>query len=248
MDTGSRASDRRSQFDTESFGRRRRSRSASSAAVRSGRRSTSTTHRPVASRSARIAAPTAYTGPPSRPARVTIASPRDTSPRTVRATCLSGVPSNRPANVSVQSTCTPTFAGRSGATASPRSTKGSTHPPSDPRRGQDAPPRAKTDTSAATGSSAPVEGQVVTSPTGPRPPTLDHDTELGEPREPGADQRCRPERLREHASAGPDERRLAQTCAPVAQVRGPERLQHRREPPGRVGVARQERHPGPRSA
>jgi hypothetical protein len=62
---------------------------------------------------------------------------------------LTGVPAKFVANPSVQATCTPQFAGRNGFTATPAVRSTSTHVPSEPTRGQLAPPSASTVMSAA---------------------------------------------------------------------------------------------------
>ncbi len=82
---------------------------------------------------------------------------------------LSGAPAKRPANTADHGARKPIFAGRSGATVAPARSSTGTQAPSEPRRGQLAPPRASTvaagrRTSAASGPSirrAPASSQPV---------------------------------------------------------------------------------------
>ena len=73
---GDRPSVRFNAVDSESFGRRRSSRVATSAWVRSGCRSISSVALPVRSMASRTTADSVYTGPPSRPSSVIVMSPR----------------------------------------------------------------------------------------------------------------------------------------------------------------------------
>ena len=130
--------------------RRRSSRSISRSTARSGCRSIIIVQCPSRSIASRSAAECMYTGPPSMPCCVIIASPRTCSPSTSIATFFSGTPANRSAKCCVHSTRMPQLAGRRSLifTPAPRST--STHVPSEPTRGQLAPPNANRATSLAT--------------------------------------------------------------------------------------------------
>ena len=86
--------------------------------------------------------------PPSSPCRVISASPRTDWPPNDSPIRFSGWPSKRSRNTSDQWATKPQFAGRSGATATPAFASASTQPPSEPSRGQLAPPSASTTASA----------------------------------------------------------------------------------------------------
>jgi len=91
---------------------------------------------------------TEYTGVPSRPARVMVRSPVADVPAAVTRTPFRGAPSWRSSNTADQSTRIPQLAGRSGSTAMPRASSNETQEPSEPTRGQLAPPSASTAASA----------------------------------------------------------------------------------------------------
>ena len=76
------------------------------------------------------------------------ASPRTDCPPNDSSIRFSGWPSKRSRNTSDQLATKPQFAGRSGATAMPAFASTSTQPPSEPSRGQLAPPSASTTASA----------------------------------------------------------------------------------------------------
>jgi len=78
------------------------------------------------------------------PLRVTMASPRTVRAPDVKATPLSGWPSKRSRKISDQATVKPELAGRSGEILTPLAASVCTHAPSEPRRGQLAPPSAST--------------------------------------------------------------------------------------------------------
>ena len=84
------------------------------------------------------------------PVRVIMASPRSVCAPNDSATPLSGWPSKRSRKISDQATVNPQLAGRSGEIATPFAASVSTHPPSDPSRGQLAPPSASTVACAST--------------------------------------------------------------------------------------------------
>jgi hypothetical protein len=73
-----------------------------------------------------------------------IASPRTVSPANVTAMRLSGVPARRLRNGCDHGTRKPQLAGRSGLIVTPASARAATQPPSEPSRGQLAPPSAST--------------------------------------------------------------------------------------------------------
>ena len=105
---------------------------------------------PVWSMVSRAAAEMAYTGPPSMPAAVMTRSPRaETSPHET-TTFFTGAPSWRARNSGRHEMHSPQFAGRSVATATPTPSSNVAHPPSDPTRGQLAPPSARTTASTVT--------------------------------------------------------------------------------------------------
>ncbi len=84
------------------------------------------------------------------PVRVITASPRSTCPPNENAAPFSGWPSKRSRKISDQATVNPQLAGRSGDIATSFAASVSTQPPSDPSRGQLAPPSASTVASAST--------------------------------------------------------------------------------------------------
>ena len=131
---------------------------------------------------------------------------------------LSGSPSNRSRNIADQFD----DARRSWQAAAARSPMParvmiSAQLPSEPSRGQLAPPSASTVASART-SMRPdgvsnVERAIVV-PTGPAVARLEHNARRVEPLEPGAQQRRRFQALRKHPPAGADKRLLPQALAP----------------------------------
>src|SRR6266566_8135436 len=84
--------------------------------------------------------------PPSSPYFVINSSPRTVFPAQVAATFLRGLPSAMARNFADQGHSHPTFDGVNGATEIPIDLNCSTHAPSDPVCGQEAPPHANTTT------------------------------------------------------------------------------------------------------
>uniref|UniRef100_A0A6J7M7Z3 Unannotated protein n=1 Tax=freshwater metagenome TaxID=449393 RepID=A0A6J7M7Z3_9ZZZZ len=147
---------RRSQLESESFGRRRPSRRATSSTARSGWRSTASSDRPLRATSSRTADECEYTGRPSSPLTVTIASPRTVRPPRVMAMFFSGVPSKRPTKWGDQPVSTPTLDGCRSCTRTPTPRRMVTQPPSEPTRGHEAPPSASTVMSASSSCTVPL--------------------------------------------------------------------------------------------
>ena len=84
------------------------------------------------------------------PVRVMTASPRSVCIPNENAAPFSGWPSKRSRKISDHATLNPQLAGCSGDIVTPLAASVSTHPPSDPSRGQLAPPSASTVASAST--------------------------------------------------------------------------------------------------
>jgi hypothetical protein len=100
----------------------------------------------------------AYTRLPSIPVEVTMNSPRRRCSRPAgsgiaSSTDFNGWPAKRPAKCVLQPTSKPQFDGRSGAEWTPRASSSGTQAPSEPSRGQLAPPSARTTASALTSAS-----------------------------------------------------------------------------------------------
>ena len=181
--------------------------------------------------------------PPSSPCRVMTASPRTAVPPNDSPARLSGWPSKRVRKLSDQSAMKPQLAGRSGVTSIPALARTSTQRPSEPSRGQLAPPSASTVASACALTSpsgcAEEQGAIVI-PADPLMARPERDPQSIEAPQPRAQQRRALERFGKHPPAGADEGRLAQAFAPRAQRRWRERLD--RGPQVRHGgtVAREE--------
>ena len=162
----------------------------------------------------------AYTAPPSMPARVIMASPRTVRVPNDSAAPLSGWPSKRSRKIPDQATVKPQLAGRSGDIATPFAESVSTHAPSEPSRGQLAPPSASTVAPALTvNSPSGVRNQrsPVLFPANPAVTHLELNAQGIEPPQPRPQQRRSLERTRKHPAAGADKGRLAQRVTPLAQ-------------------------------
>ena len=148
--TGVNPTVRRNDVASESFGRRRSSRSRRPSTVMSGWRSTVTLQRPWWSIGLSDRCRVDVDRAAFEPSRVTIASPRTEWPATTTATFFNGMPANRSANSAVQPTRMPQLAARSSPTSTPARRSPATQPPSEPTRGQLAPPSASRVTSPVT--------------------------------------------------------------------------------------------------
>ena len=149
-----------------------------------------------------------------------MASPRTLCAPNDSAMPLSGWPSKRSRKMSDQATVKPQLAGRSGDIVTPLAASVSTHAPSDPSRGQLAPPSASTvalriDDARSVRRFKQQAALLV--PAGPAVAQRELHAHRIEPPQPCAQQRRGLERFGKHPAAGADEGRLPQRLAPCAQ-------------------------------
>ena len=152
---------------------------------------------------------------------------------------LRGWPSNLSRNNADHDTVKPQLLGCSGSITMPSSDRVAAQRPSDPSCGQLAPPSARTvaserNASRPSGVSKPSE------PSGSQPVQRCRGRNFTprrvEPLQPGAQQRGRLERRREDPPARADERLLAETLAPDAQIRWREPQDGTAQQCGRIAV------------